>query len=101
MKCFEIFFEGGLIVRSKTIFGWVSAPLTGVQAIVVCNDDGSQEKIYGFDFYSLINGNEIVGADRALSEGYVKEGSLISNEDFAGIINSLEDTSEIWNAPSG
>ena len=101
MKCFEIVFERGQIVRGRTTADWCGAPKTGVQAIVVCNDNGSQEKIHGFDFYSLINGNEIIGADGSLRQGFVKEGSLISDEDFMVIETSLEDVSEIWNATSG
>lgn len=100
MKRFELFFEGGIVVSGTTPAHWVRAPNTGVQAVVVCHDDGAQEKISGFDYYSLVN-RDIIGADLSLKKGFVKEGSLISDEDFAEIINSLESVSKIWNATSG
>ena len=99
MKRFELFFEGGIVVRGSSAADWVRAPKTGVQAVVVCRADGAQEKISGFDYYSLLN-NEIIGADLSLKKGFVKEGSLISDEAFAEIINGLEDASEIWNGTS-
>lgn len=96
MKRFEIYYANSSIVRGDTDNEWYAAPSENIQAIVYLHDDGhAQEKIYGFDEYLLEDG-KIVGADEELGE-QAKRGSLISNEAYKAIIDSLEEQSLIWN----
>lgn len=92
MQRLEVFYENGMI----DVTDWEAVPEDGIQAIICLHDNGAQEKIHGFDEYTMENG-AIIGSDTSGKKG-AKRGRLIEGKAFRAIINSLDQRSRIWNA---
>lgn len=92
---FEIFYEDNSIITGCTGTDWVNAPYSGVQAVIVENNDKSQECIYAVDYYILTPNKTIVGLDYKVP-GYVKEGTLLPYDKYRNIIDNMIFNSNIW-----
>lgn len=92
---FEIYYSDGGISEGASQLEFLCARLRGILAVVVRNDDGSQELVYGGDYYFMHNGQ--VHTSNTRPRTLYKFGVLVGDTEWAEFIDAVRSRSKIWN----